>query len=423
MKLFALVDCNNFYASCERVFNPALENQPIAILSNNDGCIVARSNEVKALGIPMGIPVFKYKKTLQQHQVRLFSSNYTLYGDMSARVMGVLSQCVPKMEIYSIDEAFLDLSNFAHQDLTTFAQSISTKIKQYTGIPVSIGIGRTKTLAKVANRIAKESGENVFNLEAEINADRWLNQIAIAKVWGVGRSHSKSLPKLGIHNALDLKQYQPEVICQRYGVVLLRTVRELNGLSCIPLEEAPPAKKATAVTRSFSKPVREKKELLEAVVTYASRGAEKLRKAKQAAMIIRIFWRTGLFDSRQPIKSWSFTVDLREHTNDSRVFIQAVTKTVNQHFESGYKLKKAGIILSALVPETQIQRSLFSNQDETKTKKLMEVIDSINGHFGKETIKFAATGTKRQWVSKAELKSPRYTTKWSDIPIVKAGFV
>lgn len=422
MKLFALVDCNNFYASCERVFNPALENQPIAILSNNDGCIIARSNEVKALGIPMGAPMFQYKKTLQRHQVKLFSSNYTLYGDMSARVMGILSQCVPKLEIYSIDEAFLDLSNFADQDITLFAQEISIKVKQYTGIPVSVGIGKTKTLAKIANRIAKDMGKNVFNLEAASNSDSWLKRIVIANVWGIGRSYSKSLLKLNIKSALDLKQYQPEVIRQRYGIVLFRTLRELNGLSCIPLEEAPPAKKAMAVTRSFSQVVRDKKKLLEALTTYASRGAEKLRKAEQAAMVIQIFWRTSLFDSTKPIKSWSFTVDLREHTNDSRVLIRAVNRTVNQYFVSGYKLKKAGIILSALVPETQIQRSLFSNQNETKAKKLMQVIDSINSQFGKETIKFAATGTKRQWITRAELKSPRYTTDWSEIPIVKASF-
>ena len=253
--LFALVDCNNFYASCERVFDPSLENQPVAVLSNNDGCIIARSNEVKALGIPMGAPMFKYKDKLQAHKVRVFSSNYTLYGDMSGRVMGVLADSLPDIEIYSIDEAFSDLSSYTtHHDVVVLAQNLRAKVKQWTGIPVSIGIGDTKTLAKLANRIAKKSGAGVFRLDSQSKphqSDLLLEQIDVGDVWGIGRAHSKSLPKIGINTALDLKNSNPEVMRQRYSVVMMRTVRELQGHSCIPLEEAPAPKKATAVTRTL----------------------------------------------------------------------------------------------------------------------------------------------------------------------------
>ncbi|MEM8676987.1 MAG: Y-family DNA polymerase [Cyanobacteria bacterium P01_G01_bin.67] len=422
MKLFALVDCNNFYASCERVFNPALENQPIVILSNNDGCIIARSNEVKALGIPMGAPIFKYRQVLEQHQVKIFSSNYTLYGDMSARVMGILAQCIPEMEIYSIDEAFLDLSQFQNRDINELIHRIRTKIRQYTGIPVSIGVARTKTLAKIASRIAKNTVSGVFNLESVLNPDLALQSIEIRDVWGVGRAYSKSLPLIGIDTALDLKQANPEIIRQLYSVVLMRTVKELNGSSCMPLEAAPSAKKAIAVTRSFGKAVTDKRELLEALATYASRGGEKLRQAQQAAMVMQVFWRTSLFSTQQPTKSWSFTVNLREHTNDSRQLVKVVTDTINQHFEVGYRLKKAGIILLDLTSENLIQRSLFSNQNPAQSAALMKVMDSINCRFGKETIKLAATGIKRKWTMRSEKRSPRYTTDWNELPTVKADW-
>lgn len=418
MKLFGLVDCNNFYASCERVFDPTLEEKPVVILSNNDGCIIARSNEVKALGIPMGAPMFKYKDVFERYQVRVYSSNYTLYGDMSARVMGVLAFCVPKIEIYSIDEAFLDFSAFAPKDITAFAQEISDKVKQYTGIPVSVGIGSTKTLAKVANHVAKKDALKVFCLEDD--SDAVLREVKIGDVWGVGNSHRQTLPQIGIHTALDLKQANPDDIRQRFSVVLMRTVKELNGISCISLEDMPTPKKATAVTRSFGKAVTEKQELIEAIATYASRGAEKLRRGKQAAMVIKVFWRTGLFDSRQPVKSWSFTVDLREHTNDNRLLVRAATDTVRQYFVPGYRLKKAGIILLELVPEFQIQGSLFSEQDRQKSLALMNVIDSINKRYGKETIRLAVTGIKPKWVMRRERRSPRYTTNWQELPIVKA---
>ncbi|MEM7758854.1 MAG: Y-family DNA polymerase [Cyanobacteria bacterium P01_A01_bin.40] len=422
MKLFALVDCNNFYASCERVFNPALENQPIVILSNNDGCIIARSNEVKALGIPMGAPLFKYRQLLEQHQVKVFSSNYTLYGDMSARVMGILAQCIPEMEIYSIDEAFLDLSQFQNRDINELIHRIRTKIRQYTGIPVSIGVARTKTLAKIASRIAKKTVSGVFNLESALNPDLALQSIEISDVWGVGRAYSKSLPLIGIDTALDLKQANPEIIRQLYSVVLMRTVKELNGLSCMPLEAAPSPKKAIAVTRSFGKAVTDKRELLEALATYASRGGEKLRQAQQAAMVMQVFWRTSLFSTEQPTKSWSFTVNLQEHTNDSRQLVKVVTDTINQHFEVGYSLKKAGIILLELTSENLIQRSLFSNQNPAQSAALMKVMDSINRRFGKETIKLAATGIKRKWIMRSEKRSPRYTTDWNELPTVKANW-
>lgn len=420
MRIFGLADCNNFYASCERVFDPTLARQPIVVLSNNDGCIVSRSNEVKALGIPMGAPMFKHENILRKHNVRIFSSNYTLYGDMSARVMGILAQCVPELEVYSIDEAFLDFTPFQHRDITVLASEIRAKIKQWTGIPVSIGIGRSKTLAKIANRFAKKSALGVFNLENVKAIDRLLQETPVSDVWGVGRAHSKSLPQMDIHTALDLKKANPEFIRQRYSVVLMKTANELNGISCIPLEDAPQPKKATAVTRSFGKAITGKQELIEALATYASRGAEKLRQAKQAAMIIQVFWRTGLFNSKQPIRSWFYTVDLREHTNDSCKLVKATRQTVERYFEPGYGLKKAGIMLLELTPENQIQRSLFDQENDSKSAKIMELIDSINKKFGKETITLAATGIKRYWTMRCDRRSPRYTTDWNELPVVKA---
>lgn len=419
--LFALVDCNNFYASCERIFNPQLEGKAIVVLSNNDGCVVARSNEAKALNIGMGVPAFKVQHLFKRHNVRVFSSNYTLYGDMSARVMGSLALLVPAMEIYSIDEAFLDLSGFTHTNIITFAVEIRQKIRQCTGITVSIGIGSTKTLAKVANHLAKKLPAGVFNLHDHPNRDSLLKQFPIGKVWGVGRALSRSLPVQGIHAAYDLKCSNPEAMRRRYGVVLMRTVQELNGLSCIPLDDAPAPKKATAVTRSFGHAVTDKQELIEAVATYASRGGEKLRQARQAAMMMQVFWRTGEYEKNQPYGYWSYVTDLREHTNDSRILVKAATAVVYQHYQSGFRLKKAGIILMELTPETQIQRSLFGTQDLKKSQALMKTMDAINKRFGKETIKLAATGKKSQWVMRSGWRSPRYTTDWAELPVVRAG--
>ncbi|MEO1006390.1 MAG: DUF4113 domain-containing protein, partial [Cyanobacteria bacterium J06638_38] len=323
---------------------------------------------------------------------------------------------------YSIDEAFLDLSQFQNRDINELIHRIRTKIRQYTGIPVSIGVARTKTLAKIASRIAKNTVSGVFNLESVLNPDLALQSIEIRDVWGVGRAYSKSLPLIGIDTALDLKQANLEIIRQLYSVVLMRTVKELNGSSCMPLEAAPSAKKAIAVTRSFGKAVTDKQELLEALATYASRGGEKLRQAQQAAMVMQVFWRTSLFSTQQPTKSWSFTVNLREHTNDSRQLVKVVTDTINQHFEVGYRLKKAGIILLDLTSENLIQRSLFSNQNPAQSAALMKVMDSINCRFGKETIKLAATGIKRKWIMRSEKRSPRYTTDWNELPTVKADW-
>ena len=374
----------------------------------------------------MGAPIFKYKDKLKAHKVQVFSSNYTLYGDMSGRVMGVLADSVPDMEIYSIDEAFLDLSSYtAHHNVIELAQQLRAKVKQWTGIPVSIGIGDTKTLAKLANRIAKKSGVGVFRLNAKINQnqhDLLLEQIDVGDIWGVGRAHSKSLPEIGINTALDLKNANAKTMRQCYSIVMMRTIRELQGHSCIPIEDAPAPKKATAVTRSFGKAVTTKKELIEAVSTYASRGGEKLRKAHQAAMIIQVFWHTGRFDPENPCQYWSYTIDLREHTSDSRVLVKAVVDKVHQHYEPGHKLKKAGIMLMNLVPDSQIQTSLFSAiENHPKSSKLMSVMDGINARFGKETIKLASSGIERKWTLKAEMRSPRYTTVWNEIPIVKAA--
>ena len=419
--LFALVDCNNFYASCERVFDPRLERQPVVVLSNNDGCVVARSNEAKELGIEMGVPAFQVRHLFQQYGVRVFSSNYTLYGDMSARVMSSLGLMVPVMEIYSIDEAFLDLTSLAHRNLMALVREIRRKIKQWTGITVSIGIGSTKTRAKLANHLAKRLPEGIFHLTDRAESDRQLNNIAVDDVWGVGRAISRKLLLQRIKTAYDLKNCSPERIRQQYSVVLLRTVKELNGISCIPLAEAAPPKRAMAVTRSFGRVITQKQDLIEAVATYVSRGAEKLRRARQAAMVLQVFWRTGKHSTSQPYRYWSDAIDLREHTNDSLVLVKAAIGAIERHFQSGYRLKKAGIMLLELTAETQIQTSLFNHRDRARAALLMETIDRINRQFGKGTIRIAASGIKPQWQTKSQLRSPRYTSCWQELPIVRAS--
>lgn len=421
-QIIALVDCNNFYCSCERVFNPKLENRPVVVLSNNDGCVVARSNEAKALGIKMGEPAFKLGEFRQKHNLAILSSNYTLYGDMSQRVMQCLAEYTPDLEIYSIDEAFLDFSGFTHRDLAAYSREIKQKIQQYTGIPISIGIATTKTLAKVANRIAKKSNKakGVLNLVDSPYLDLALQRTEVGDVWGVGSSYTKLLEKHNIYNALELKNADQKWIRKERGIVGLRTVLELNGTSCIPLEEMPSDKKSTAVTRSFGKAVETLEQLQEALSAYAYRAGEKLRQSQLEAASMTVFFRTGSYDKSQPYRSWGTTVSFLSSTNDSRELVNNARKVAENLFEPGFKLKKAGVILLGLTPEGEKQLSLFekSEADKKRSQGLMQVMDTINNRYGRNTIQLASSGIRKKWQMKANYKSPKYTTSWDELPKV-----
>ncbi|MEO1430954.1 MAG: Y-family DNA polymerase [Cyanobacteria bacterium J06633_8] len=421
-QIIALVDCNNFYCSCERVFNPKLENRPVVVLSNNDGCVVARSNEAKALGIKMGEPAFKLREFRDKYNLAILSSNYTLYGDMSQRVMQCLAEYTPDLEIYSIDEAFLDFTGFTNKDLTAYSREIKQKVQQFTGIPISIGIATTKTLAKVANRIAKKSNKakGVLDLVNSPYVDLALQRTEVGDVWGVGSSFTKLLEKNNIYNALQLKNADQKWIRIERGIVGLRTVLELNGTSCIPLAEMPNSKKSTAVTRSFGKAVETLAELQEALSTYAYRGGEKLRQSKLEATSMTVFFRTGSYDKSQPLRSWGTTVNFFSSTNDSRELVKNARKVAENLFKPGYKIKKAGIILLGLTPEGEKQLSLFEKTEEDKKRSqgLMQVMDTINHLYGRETIQLASSGIRKKWQIKADYKSPKYTTDWDELPKV-----
>jgi DNA polymerase V len=422
-RAIALVDGNNFYASCERVFAPWLEGKPVVILSNNDGCIVARSNEAKALGIKMGEPVFKIERLLQQHNVQVFSSNYALYGSLSARMMRSLERFTPDLEVYSVDESFLDLTSFTHLDLTDYGQQMRRKIRQWLGLPIAVGIGSTKTLAKVANRVAKKhpQSEGVFNL---LNAEPEpvLEEIEVGDVWGVGRQYSRALQEKGIKNALQLRDAHQGWIKQRFGVSLLRTVWELGGVSCIPLDIAPAPRQSVTCSRSFGSKIESLSELREAVATYTSRAAEKLRRDELATTVVRVFIQTNRFDNDAPQYSNAAQVSLLVASNNTAELIQHAFQALKQIYRPGYLYQKAGVLLLDLVPITQTQLSLFDTRDRDRDKgnNLMQTLDQINSQFGSNTLQFGAAGLQKPWQMRSAKRSPRYTTQWGELPVVRA---
>ena len=414
-QIFALVDCNNFYASCERVFNPALEGKPVVVLSNNDGCIVARSNEAKALGIAMGTPLFKAKDVIQNNGVEVFSSNYTLYADMSNRVMKTLSTFTPEMEVYSIDEAFLNLAGFT-RPLTEYGREIKSTVMKWTGIPVSVGIASTKTLAKIAGRIAKKSAKanGVLDLSDSSYIDKALAQTEVGDVWGIGRRYAQKLIRAGIHTALSLKNADIEWIRSKFGIMGVRTVYELRGISCYRLEYNPPAKKSITVSRSFGKAVESVDELKEAVATYTVRASEKLRHEKLAANVLTVFARTSFFD-KQNIYSNSETINLPCPTSDSPELIAYATKAAEQLYRKGCRFKKAGILLSGLEPQNKMQLTLFDKIDRCRSQALMQTVDSIKANIPEANLHWAAEGLDRPWKTNFKRRSHRYTTRWDEL--------
>lgn len=414
----ALVDCNNFYVSCERVFNPKLEGKPVVVLSNNDGCVLARSAEVKALGIGMGVPVFKIAKEIAKHDIITLSSNYELYGDLSQRVMEILAQFAAEIEIYSIDEAFLNLTGLPH-DLD-YAQQIRQRVKQWLGLPISIGIAPTKTLAKLTNHIAKRSPKGIFSFYECQNPDRILETTPVREIWGIGKQQEKWLVSRGIDNALKLREMDIGELRQKMGIIGVRIQMELAGKSCLSLELCPNPKQTTCVSRSFSHGITDIKELQEAISTFTSRLATKLRKQKQAATALTIFARSSPF--RGEFYSNSLTVNLAIASNDTRELILVAMQSTEKIFRVGYQFKKAGVIGLGLVSENNIQGDLLAEksvEDTERSQRLMQYLDLINQKFGRDTLIFAGTGLTKSWQTKSSQRSPRYTSNWNELPIVR----
>lgn len=417
----ALIDVNNFYVSCERVFNPKLVGNPLVVLSNNDGCAVARSNEVKALGVPMGTPWFKMKDLAKQHGIIALSSNYALYADMSNRVMSILRQFSPDQEVYSIDESFLDLTGFAKRDLIQYGQQMRQQILKWTGLPVCVGIGATKTLAKLANHCAKKrhAFDGVCNLNTmpPDDLDKLLSEIPVGEIWGVGGKLAPKLEALGFKSVLDLKQANPEILRRQFSVVMEKTIRELNGTVCIELEDVPPAKKQILSSRSFGQPVRDYNSLAESITLYICKAAEKLRRQQSLAGSVYVYIRTSPFKPDDPFYSNGMTVPLPSPTDDSRQLTNIALWALKQLYRPNYNYAKAGVMLSELVPMNGAQLDMFAKTEiSAKSAVLMQTMDSINRKMGKESIKLASEGFKRPWKMRQENKSLSYTTRWEDVP-------
>ncbi len=421
---YALVDCNNFYVSCERVFNPKLEGKPVIVMSNNDGCVVSRSPEAKALGIAMGVPVFEIKDVIKTHGVQMYSSNYALYGDMSRRVMETLRQCAPEMEVYSIDEAFLNLADLGERNLTDYAKHVRATVKRCTGIPVSVGIAGTKTLAKLANRAAKKFSTNgVLDLTVlpDSERDSLLSRIAVEDVWGIGPGISRVLKARGILTALDLRGADVRWLKARFGIVVVRTVLELRGTPCISLDLHPPHKKNICVSRGFSRPIETLAEMQEAVASYCSRAAEKARRSGLAASYLTVFVHTNHFRKDEPQYSNAVNIVLPVQTADTSELIRYALQGLDTIFREGYRYSKAGVLLNELVPANRAQANLFDERNRERDGKLSAAMDSLNANMGAGTIHYAATGFRQTWKTKFLCRSPRFTTRWSELPVVHAG--
>ena len=415
MAIFALIDCNNFYVSCERAFDPSLENIPVAVLSNNDGCVISRSNEIKALGVPMAAPYFKIKDLCKANGAKVFSSNYTLYGSMSNRVMDSLKLLTPDVEVYSVDEAFLRFDSIAWMDLVEHSAMIRQKVKMWTGIPTSIGIGSSKTLAKVANHIAKKTA-GVFDIRDESVRREILKNFTISDVWGVGRRFTIRLNDIGIFSALQLAEANPKMIRQSFGVVGERIVSELNGISCLELEEETPAKKNIMSSKSFGRPVTELKDLEEAIANYAARSCEKLRAQQSRVSSICVFARTSRFRLQDKPYYGSHIYNFSTPTSDTSQVISKAVQAIRKVFQPGYNYSKVGILLMDLTSIHTIQQNMFEKLDYERSDKLMKVIDQYNNKTEQGSLFFASQGIDRSWKLKCNNRSPRYTTNWKELP-------
>jgi len=416
----ALIDCNNFYASCERIFNPKLIGKPIVVLSNNDGCIIARSKEAKKLGIKMGEPYFKAKNIIEKNKVEVFSSNYSLYGDISQRVMETLSSFSSEVEIYSIDEAFLGLNGFENYELQTYCNHIRQTINKWVGIPVSIGVGPTKTLSKIANNLAKKNSnyKGVCILENKIEIKKALQQTSIEDVWGIGRRLSIFLKKYNINTAHHFSEMDRGWVRKNMGVVGEKTYLELNGVSCLDLDLVPSDKQSCCVSRSFSRPIEKLFDLEESISTYGSRVSEKIREEGLVAESMSIFVLTNHFNRREKQYSNSIKLHLPFPTNNSIKIVKRSLEGIRKIYRPGYKYKKAGIILYGLSRQN-VTKGLL-DYDREASDSIMQTIDKINNRYGGETIKIASEGIKKIWRMKRENVSPCYTTRFDELVEVKS---
>ena len=417
---FALVDCNNFYASCERVFNPRLIGRPLVILSNNDGCVIARSEEAKQLGIKMGTPAFKNETFFRQHGVAVLSSNYALYGDMSARVMAAMRPLVSAMEVYSIDESFLAL-DAAHGD--DFAREIRARVRQWTGIPVSVGIAPTKTLAKLANRLAKKTPERqgVLDFTKVPDTDALLAMVPCSDIWGIGNRLSTRLSPMGIHTAKDLKYAEMANVRGALGVIGERIARELGGLSCLALEELPSDKKGIASAKSFGHPVETLQELEEALATYTARVGEKLRAGRLLAGHLSVFVETNRFSVTQPQYHAGAQTTFLQPTNQTSILIAAALDLLRSIYRVGYQYKKTGLFVTAMSSEGAVQLSLFEDrEDKPAGRPLAAIVDQLNRKLGANTVRYGSMGTRDTWAMRQNRRSRKFTTRWSELPVAKA---
>lgn len=420
--MYALVDCNNFYASCERVFRPDLNGKPVVVLSNNDGCAIARSNEAKALGIPMGAPAFKYAHVFKKKNVQVFSANFPLYGDMSNRVMSILATYTPDIEIYSIDEAFLSLAGFGHRDMADYGGQMVKQTKKWTGIPISVGIAPTKGLAKVANRIAKKYPEKTGNVhvidneQLRVKALKWL---PIGDVWGIGRRYAKRLRAIGVETAYDFCQLEPEWVKKTFSVVGWRLQRDLQGIPTLELDQVAD-KKQIATTRTFSHMIEAFSPLNERIATFTAACAEKLRQQNTLCRQVMIFVQTNSYREDLPQYSRNIVIPL-EPTDSSILLIEAAHQGLKRIFKEGRHYKRAGVILSDFIPRSALQPELFPSIDRQRTDRhapLMQTMDRINARYGR--VAYIAAESARRWKMRQENLSPCYSTRLEDVMVVKA---
>lgn len=419
MSHFVLFDCNNFYVSCERLFDPRLEGRPTIVLSNNDGCVVARSQEAKSLGIKMGEPFFKIRDFCRHRNVHVFSSNYRLYGDLSQRVMCILSEVAPDIEIYSIDEAFLTFSNIGQRALVEQCTEIRGLIKKWVGIPTSAGIAPSKTLAKIANDLAKKSPHGVFDLTSPEIQHQVLEKTPVGDVWGIGSNLSLKLNRLGIYTALEFREADPSFIRSHMGVVGERVLWELRGVSCLPLEDAK-AKKSITCSRSFGRTITEASELAEALSTYVNTACLKMREQNSCTKAICIFLEAILDPQTGTRRHFSTIIPFSIATNDTPQIISAAKYGLTHLFCKSQRYKKCGVILLDLMPEETVLPDLFLPPLDPKRRHLMKTVDALNARFGKNTLFYGAMGTNPQWKMRSDKCSRHFTTSWSSLAIAKA---
>jgi len=412
--MVALIDCNNFYASCERAFDPSLIGRPVVVLSNNDGCVIARSEEAKAVGIEMGAPTFMASQVFKKHDVKLFSSNYELYGDMSDRVYNTIRQFIPDVEVYSIDEAFADLSGFHPNKLEEICHQVRNTVRLWTGLPVSIGIAKTKVLAKVANKIAKKSN-GVIYFKDDQTTDNYLKKFPVGDIWGIGAQYEKKLLGMGVDTAFKLRELPYEWLNRNMTVVGLRIGMELKGHSCIPLELFQEKKKGIGSAKQFSHKLQTFSEIREALTSYVAYCGTKLRRQGSAAGMISVFLQTDPHGAIDDQFSKSKSVVLNEPSSYDAVLMKYATFCLKQIYKPGYQFHRTGIMLTHLVPDTQIQKNMFDKADNGKFKKIQKAVDYLNKVNSRNTVRLACQGLEQTWTTKRALISKRYTTRFSDL--------